>query len=365
MSATPGPGRASLPGSPWRHAATVATILALSLVLAACGGGTPAGHHLRAPNGSTVVATTGPWTAASRSSRSAAPALRSLPQPPRLVPLTRHRTPGAEGVWRAAGRRVHGLPAVFVTKLVLPGQRQADGIAWMDTRLLRARLYSGSLSPGGGPYRYTAPIGAAAAHRLVAAFNGGFKMKSAEGGYYTEGRTVDRLHRGAASLVMYAGGAVTVGAWGTDVRMSPRVVSVRQNLVPLVAGGQATPLARSADWRAWGDTCGAHSCAASVPGIEHQWRSAVGVTTNGALIYVEGPALAPRQLATLLIRAGVVRGMELDINPDWPVFAAYRPARPDGRATPANGHLLVPSVRGPDTFFDSWWARDFITMSAR
>ena len=147
--------------------------------------------------------------------------------------------------------------------------------------------------------------------------------------------------------------------------MTPQVVAVRQNLVPLVAGGRPTALARSADWRAWGDTCGADSCAPSVPGIEHQWRSAVGVTADGALVYAQGPGLAPLQLADVLARAGVVRGMELDINPDWPVLATYRPSTPGGRAAPSNGSLLTATVRGPDTFFDAWWPRDFITMSAR
>jgi hypothetical protein len=102
-----------------------------------------------------------------------------------------------------------------------------------------------------------------------------------------------------------------------------------------------------------------------VPGIPHQWRSALGVTSHGALIYVQGPGLDPLQLALLLVRAGAVRGMELDINPDWPIFATYAPASEHGLAAPSNGSLLTATVRGPDTFFDAWWARDFITMSAR
>ncbi|HZE04553.1 MAG TPA: hypothetical protein VE127_04970 [Solirubrobacteraceae bacterium] len=235
----------------------------------------------------------------------------------------------------------------------------------MDTHLLAARLYSGSKSPGGGPYRYTAPVRPASARRLVAAFNGGFMMSAAEGGYYTQGRMIDPLRRGAASLVIYADGSVKVGSWGSGLSMTPKVVAVRQNLVPLVAGGRPTRRAQSADWQAWGSTCGAHSCAASVPGIEHQWRSALGVTRDGALVYAQGPALDPLQLARLLVRAGVVRGMQLDINPDWPIFATYDPASAHGLASPANGHVLTATVRGPDTFFDAWWARDFITMSAR
>src|SRR5664279_1244726 len=104
---------------------------------------------------------------------------------------------------------------------------------------------------------------------------------------------------------------------------------------------QVEPHARSADWQAWGSTCGASSCAASVPGIEHQWRSALGVTSDGALIYIQGAALDPLQLAALLLRAGAIRGMQLDINPDWPVFATYDPASDHGLASPTNGHLLT------------------------
>ncbi|MHB1711416.1 MAG: hypothetical protein ACYCV7_08440 [Acidimicrobiales bacterium] len=235
----------------------------------------------------------------------------------------------------------------------------------MDTRLLSARLYSGSKSPGGGPYRYTAPIQPAQAASLVAAFNGGFYMNVAGGGYYTEGRVVDPLVSGAASLVIYGDGSVNVGAWGTDVTMTANVVSVRQNLVPLVAGGQPTQQAASPNWQSWGATCGVSSCAASVPGIEHQWRSGVGVTADGALVYAAGPALDPLQLAQLLVAAGVVRGMQLDINPDWPVLVTYDPP-PGGLAAPSNGSKLLPTtVQGPWTFFEAWWARDFVTMSAR
>jgi hypothetical protein len=236
----------------------------------------------------------------------------------------------------------------------------------MDTRLLSARLYSGSLSPGQGPYRYTAPIEPAQAASVVTAFNGGFQMNAAGGGYYTEGRTVDPLRRGAASLVIHADGSVNVGAWGSDVVMTRDVVSVRQNLVPLVAGGRPTPQAASPNWQAWGSTCGATSCAASVPGIKHQWRSGVGVTADGALVYATGPSLGPLQLAELLVHAGVVRGMQLDINPNWTVFVSYDPPTADGLAAPSNGgKLLSSTAQGPWTFFEPSWARDFITMSAR
>ena len=288
-----------------------------------------------------------------------------LPAPKALKPFGPTASAG-DGRWHSVGRPVGGTPAIYETTLVPPGGTQVAGVAWMDMRLLSARLYSGSVSPGKGPYRFTAPVLPAYARTLVAAFNGGFIMNAAHGGYYTEGRVVDPLRTGAASFVIYANGGVNIGAWGSDVSMTSRVVSVRQNLVPLVAGGRLTAAATSTDWHAWGSTCGVYSCAKSVPGIEHQWRSGVGITPNGALVYVTGPALSPSQLALLLVRARVVRGMELDINSSWPDFSTYDPLVVNGLASSSNGSKLIAStVQGPWTFFNASWPRDFITISVR
>jgi len=337
------------------------------LALTSCSTSTPP-----APTASTISGHAASAVASVTQHPTAAPAVSRptpgspLPAPAALVPFGRAAAAG-EGAWSAAGRPVGGRPAVYETTLVPPGGTLPAGIAWMDTGLLSARLYSGSLSPGGGPYRYTAPVAPSQAETLVAAFNGGFQMNTARGGYYTEGRMIVPLRTGAASLVIYADGTVDIGAWGRDVTMTPHVVSVRQNLVPLVAGGRPTKLAATVHWlREWGPTCGATGCAASIPGIKHQWRSGLGMTADGALVFVVGPALDPLQLARLLVRAGVVRGMELDINPEWPVFVTYDP--PAGApAAPGNGRKLLGSsiMQGPGTFFEASWQRDFITMSAR
>ena len=286
----------------------------------------------------------------------------SHPGPVTLPPFPGAPAYAGEGVWQQAGRLVGGKPAVYETSLVPPGGTARARIAWMDASLLSARLYSGSVSPGGGPYKYTAPVSRTAAGSLVAAFNGGFKMKDAHGGYYTEGRLIDPLVRGAASLVIYASGSVAVGAWGSDVAMTPSVVAVRQNLFPLVVNGRPSARASTRTWRVWGGTC---PCGRGQHGSDHQWRSGLGVTADGALVYVVGPLLDPLQVADLLVRAGAVRGMQLDINPSWPVFASFRPATADGPAAPSNGSSLIDTPRGPATFFSPTYARDFITMSAR
>jgi len=332
----------------------------VALALASCSTAAPA-----APPVADSVA---PRTPAAQ--RPAPPAI-SLPAPGAVLPgpvtlASFGQDAGAgQGTWTPAGRRVRGVPAIYETTLVPPGGTRAAGIAWMDTGLLSARLYSGSGSPGGGPYRYTAPVAPAQAETLVAAFNGGFKMKDARGGYYSEGRMIVPLRAGAASLTIYSDGSVDIGAWGSDVKMTSRVVSVRQNLMPLVIDGHPAPRAATANWHVWGSTCGLTSCAHGVRGVEHQWRSGLGITADGALVYAAGPALDPPQLAQLLVRAGAVRGMQLDINPFWPVFATYDPP-PGSLAAPANGSKLLSSTtQGPWTFFEASWARDFVTMSAR
>jgi hypothetical protein len=283
-----------------------------------------------------------------------------LPTPAPLVSFARPSLP-EEGAWKPVGRLVRGIPAVYETFLRPDAIHTSvvDGVAWMDTKLLSATLYSGSYIPGGGPYKYTAPIEPDAARSLVAAFNAGFRMQDANGGYYTQGETVIPLRSGAASFVIYRNGSATIGAWGSDVTMTPQVVAVRQNLRLLVDNGQPVGGLNANDTSTWGNTLGNQVYVS---------RSGIGVTRNGALVYVGGPFLNITDLANLLVRAGAVRAMELDINTDWVNFATFAPTTPTGLASAANGTDLLPltDMAGPPTrYFVTWWARDFITMSAR
>jgi hypothetical protein len=296
-------------------------------------------------------------TAGQQASRGRA-AVGHLPAPPRLTSPAGHWL-GGEGVWHPAGRRVGGKPAVYET-WVRPDAVHTSlviGVAWMDTKLLQATLYSGSTIPGGGPYRYTAPVSRSASRSLVASFNAGFLMDNAQGGYYTDGKTIIPLRTGAASFVVYRNGTADIARWGRDATMGPNVVSVRQNLDLLVDHGKPVPGLNPNDTTQWGFTLG---------NAVYVWRSGVGITADGALVYVGGPGLNVTTLADILARAGAVRAMELDINTDWVNLATYDPRAANGAATAANGTDLLPSMFGtPARYFQSWWSRDFITMSGR
>ncbi len=78
-----------------------------------------------------------------------------------------------------------------------------------------------------------------------------------------------------------------------------------------------------------------------------------GVTANGALVYVAGPGLSAYSLAELLVRAGAVRAMELDINSDWVDFFTYTagpPGSPVGDLTVSK--LLVDMTPSTDELPD-------------
>ena len=130
----------------------------------------------------------------------------------------------------------------------------------------------------------------------------------------------------------------------------------RQNLDLLVDNGQIVPAAYDANSSAWGATLG---------GGLYVWRSALGITANGALLYVGGPGLDIYNLANIMVHAGAVRAMELDINTDWVNFSSYQPVDPGRAGHPRQRHRALAGMTGtPGRYFEPWWARDFITMSA-
>jgi hypothetical protein len=50
---------------------------------------------------------------------------------------------------------------------------------------------------------------------------------------------------------------------------------------------------------------------------EYTWRSGLGITAQGNLVYAAGNALVPETLGKALYAAGAVTAMETDINPFW------------------------------------------------
>src|SRR5580704_373359 len=211
-------------------------------------------------------------------------------------------------------------------------------------------LHNGSEDPGpaaAGLVRAGPAVGGAERRRLLAAFNGGFKLSAGAGGYEQEGHVISPLRSGFASLVIDRSGHARIGVWGRGLpALGEAVFSVRQNLQPLVLNGR--PTAASADWTMWGATLGGGAYVA---------RSAIGQDAAGDLMYAASMSAVPADLASALASHGARVAMELDINPEWVQLDAAR--RPGGTLT-----AEIPGQYRPADQYLAGWTRYFLAVLA-
>jgi hypothetical protein len=261
-------------------------------------------------------------------------------------PLTALR---GEGHWVPSARPIGGEPVIFTTTLRPRTGLPSAGLAWIDANRVVFRLYAGAGQPP-GRFLYGSFVDPRRQVGLLASFNAGFKVDASEGGWAAYGQTAIPLRDGAASLIIRSDGTATVGMWGRDATAGPHVVAVRQNLRLLIDGGKvATDLSPTS----WGAVFG---------GGTTTWRSGLGVNAKGDLIYAVGADLVAADLARLLLAAGSVRAMQLDINRvvSFSTFAA--PTGPSPQTIV--GTNLLPTINFDPNRYLHPSGRDFITVSA-
>ncbi len=246
------------------------------------------------------------------------------------------------GQWRPIGLIVNGVPSLTATLVQGRPAGPPTAVVLINEAVTRAVLYAGTGEPS-GIWPNQGAVAPAQRAGLIAAFNSGFHTFASGGGWFDHGRVAVALRSGAASLVIRSDGSATVGMWGRDVSLTPEVVSVRQNLGLLVDGGVEVSGRGS-----WGATLG---------GVADTWRSGVGVDATGNLLYAGGPGLDAQSLARVLVQAGALRAMELDINPQWVAFAYYGDS--------SSGTDLLPAMRYPPDHWLLGSSRDFIAVFAR
>ena len=272
---------------------------------------------------------------------------------PPMQPFVPNPAPG-EGDWRPTVV-VNGVPVIQTAQLRSDPQHMEylSAVAWMDQKHANFVLHPGAQQPGTAGYNQTDHLAGNQLKNLIATWNGAFLLNpnDAHGGFYLNGKTYGHLVDGQASEVFYKDGTMNVGAWnsGQGFQMDPNVVGVRQNLKLLVDNGQINPSVDSDDKNLWGVT---------VKNAYFVWRSGIGITKDGNVVYAIGPALSVRTLAELLQRAGAVRGMELDINQEWVSYMTY-----DGSKDPLNpvSTKLLNFARTEKRYF-STEERDFVAV---
>ncbi len=84
---------------------------------------------------------------------------------------------------------------------------------------LQLRLHSGTADAGTLGWRYGPAIAGPKLRRLVAAFNGGFRLNvgAGAGGFESYGRVAAPLSNGLGSVVTYTDGTTDIGSWRQEV----------------------------------------------------------------------------------------------------------------------------------------------------
>jgi hypothetical protein len=272
---------------------------------------------------------------ATASAIAAARRARSHYEPPRVRPAILPALPG-EGVWHATLARAGPHPPVLITSFRADPNypRLVAGVAWIDHTQTTTFLYPGRQEPSVSLSRGPMEVPLRLRGRLVATFNSGFKLQDSGGGFASGGQTYAPLKAGIATIVRYRSGRVDVKGWNGGPVAGPDVLFARQNL-PLIVNHRR-PNPNLGDGPQWGATLG---------NAVRVWRSGVGVDRHQNLIYAAADSQTVGSLAAILIRAGAVRAMELDINSYWTSFITYRRA---GAGGPAN--LLAAMVRPPTRY---------------
>ncbi|HEY5428831.1 MAG TPA: phosphodiester glycosidase family protein [Solirubrobacteraceae bacterium] len=271
-------------------------------------------------------------------------------RPPPIRPVIRPALRG-EGVWRStfAGSRAH--PPVLVTSFRPdPAYPQlVAGVAWIDHARTTTWLYPGLQEPAVTlPSRGPEEVPTNLRSRLVATFNSGFKLQDSGGGFAVGGHAYAPLKRGLATILRYRDGRIDITAWSGGPDVPADVIYARQNLPLIVDNGRPNP--NLSDGPAWGVTLG---------NAIRVWRSGVGIDRFGNLIYAAANDQTVGSLAAILIRAGAVRAMQLDINTYWVSFISYRHPGAVGAAN------LLPDMDRSPTRYLTPDDRDFFGVYVR
>ena len=269
---------------------------------------------------------------------------------PRRIPLVfAHPLPG-EGVWRRTGPLVNGRPPVLVTtfRTELDYPRIVAYVAWFDHTRTSVAWYPGRYEPPNAPVRGPFQVPFDQRWRLLATFNGGFIYMDGHNGSSIEGREYEPLQRGLATLIAYRDGRVDVRSWTGGPVAGPQIAFARQSLPLIVDGGKLNPNLN--DSSQWGFTLG---------NAVRVWRTGAGIDRHGNLIYAAADYQTVTTLARILQRAGAVRAMQLDINPEWPTLITY---------THHHGIVptkIVPNYQQPATRYLVPDDRDFFAVYRR
>ncbi|MDX6450630.1 MAG: hypothetical protein QOH16_679 [Gaiellaceae bacterium] len=242
-----------------------------------------------------------------------AQAQRRTVWPRRVQPVFAHPLPG-EGIWGPTGPSIAGHAPVLVTEFrsEVAYPRIVAYVAWFDHAHTSIAYYPGRYEPPSAPSRGPMMVPFDQRWRLLATFNSGFIYKDGNNGSTIGGKMYEPLKQGLATLLAYRDGRVDVKSWTGGAVAGAQIAFARQSLPLIVDHGRLNPALN--DSTQWGYTLG---------NAVRVWRTGAGIDRHGNLIYAAADYQTVTSLAKILQRAGAVRAMQLDINPEWPTLNTY------------------------------------------
>ena len=275
----------------------------------------------------------------------------ALPEPSPTATMPPKPSPISAGVPMANG--VRRLAALHPD-----AQRpyaEADVIV-LDPRLLQIKMVPGTIEP----QPTTGLIGSGVIPQedwgsLVAGFNGGFAAMHGKFGMMVDRKVYLPARDGIATLAVYEDGSLRMGTWGADLKQTPDMVAYRQNCPPLIENGTIT--AEAGKLTLWG---------LSVSNEVYLYRSGLGVTADGRLLYVAGKPLSAYTLARALKEAGAIYAMQLDVDEFHVAFITYDvKSGKTGGPPSVEGKKLRSDMRGFDGLFLRPFQLDFFYLLRR
>lgn len=223
-----------------------------------------------------------------------------------------------EGQWHSVSLGLFPSRDVMAYTFVRPDSSRSFAIVSlvkMDTTSLALGSVAGTVEPGGKVGKYgtgRVPKSIVQDGSLVAAFDGGFQYRDGAYGMVVGDKTYLPLKNDLGTIVGYKDGSIKIFNY-TGQYLGGATAFVRQNGPLLIENGAIT-VTNPDSRQTWGRVVGADT---------FTWRSGIGITKKGELIFAAGNNLSPLTLAQALIAAGATNALQLDINPHWVRFNIF------------------------------------------
>lgn len=258
-----------------------------------------------------------------------------------------------EGVWKLMTVGSFPGQGVMAHTFVRPDPDRPYAvvtIVQIDMKVMNLGIVAGTKEPGGkmgnpGPGKIPQDI--VESNRLVAAFDGGFQYRDGEYGMIVGDKIYLPLKNDLGTVVGYQNGQLKIIDY-TGQDLGKNVAFVRQNCPILIIDGRLG-VEDPKNKKLWGRTM-----TTSI----YTWRTGMGITDKGNLLFAVGNSLTPETLARALKMAGAQNAIQLDINPNWVRFNIFNTL---GNGKYSSKPLTHDLKDGADAYLNGY-AKDFFYL---